>query len=147
MATMTNFRINDSQQYEPILPRELLQETICTLILLFPNWEKDTQKLLARYNQEFPDLAPLFEEVFSLQYPHRPSLRDFVFWRERLLELHETVYMAPPDSWRQLLLDNRNPLQYYTFWIAAVVFVFSLGSFILSIVQTWAALQALEKGN
>lgn len=130
-----------------MVPLELIEETICTLMLLFPDWDSGTKRLRKRYDEDFPELAPLFDEIASLEYPHRFSLRDFSFWRDRLLELHETVYMAPPDSWRQLLFDRRNPLQYYTFWIAAIVFVFSLGSFILSAVQTWAALQSLKQGS
>lgn len=129
------------------MPRELLEETIRTLLLLFPNWDKKTQKLLDKYDKTDPDLAPFFEEIAAYKRPQRLSLRDFSFWRDRLLELHETIYLAPPDTWRQMLLDRRNPLQYYTFWIAIIVFIFSLGSFILSIIQTWATIRGLNENS
>ena len=58
--------------------------------------------------------------------PRRLDLDKFVFWKDRLAELYEEIYLAPPDTWKHLWIDRRNPHQYYTFWIALVVLALSL---------------------
>ena len=105
--------------------------------MLFPQWDTATQKLLQKHNQTFHYMVPFVG-------PNRLDFSDFHFWKDRLIELHEVVYCAPPESWKQLWLDRRNPHQYYTFWIALIVFALSLVSCIASIIQAWASVQSLR---
>ncbi|KAK0741533.1 hypothetical protein B0T18DRAFT_420321 [Schizothecium vesticola] len=119
------------------LSSELVNETIMTLNMLFPQWDPATQRLLAKHGQVFHDTAPFFG-------PQRLNLDDFAFWKVRLVEIYEEIYLAPPDSWRQLWVDRRNPHQYYTFWIALIVLGLSLLSCAASILQAWASIRALN---
>lgn len=101
-----------------ILPNELVAETIKTLDLLFPFAEESTHKYLDDTGQSF----------------HRTSFRDlsratkfeeFQYWRKRLMELHE-VYNQAPNSVLQMWHDRRNPMQWWTFWLAAVIAVMTV---------------------
>lgn len=122
-----------------IFPEGLLRETILTLNLLFPPWDPSTNNLLKRHGQRFHEQEPLDE-------PGRLSLQEFSYWRDRLLDLYEIVFLAPPDGWRQLWADRRNRVQWYTFWIALVVLILSVVSCVASILQTWATLKSLFSG-
>lgn len=120
-----------------ILPCALLRETITTLNLLFPHWDPATQHLLYSHNQTFRSIPPF-------EGPKRSSLREFTIWGERLLELYEEVYLSPPDNWRQLWIDRRNPHQWWTSWIAVVAFALSLVSCVASTIQAWASVKSLQ---
>ena len=115
----------------------LLKETITTLNLLFPHWDSATQLMLLEHKRTFHHALPI-------DGPRRLSLQEFHYWRDRLLELYEEVYLAPPTSWRQAWADRRNPLQWYTFWIAIIVFILSVVSCTASIIQAWASVVALR---
>jgi hypothetical protein len=105
--------------------------------MLFSPWDAPTQNLLAEHDKSF-DSVPPFEG------PRRLHLEQFSYWRNRLLELHEDIFKTPPDSLLQLLVDRRNPLQWYTFWIAVVVLILSSASCAASIAQAWASFEALR---
>ncbi|MCJ1383216.1 hypothetical protein MMC17_006329 [Xylographa soralifera] len=97
-----------------LLPRNVVVETTQSLDLLFPHWDAKTDDLLRQHCQTFHRLGS-FHSTSSL------NLKNFDHWRDRLLELYEEVYQSPPVSWAQLWADRRNPLQWYTFWIALVI--------------------------
>ncbi|KAH9208022.1 hypothetical protein DL95DRAFT_270646, partial [Leptodontidium sp. 2 PMI_412] len=122
--------LSGHMQSAKILPCALLRETITTLNLLFPHWDPATQHLLYSHNQTFRSIPPF-------EGPKRSSLREFTIWGERLLELYEEVYLSPPDNWRQLWIDRRNPHQWWTSWIAVVAFALSLVSCVASTIQAW----------
>lgn len=71
------------------------------------------------------------------------ALTDFDHWRDRLLELRETLD-APPISWAQLWRDRRNPQQFWTFWIALFILILTIMSFVVSAIQAWASVEALK---
>lgn len=85
-----------------------------------------------------------FHHVAPFDGPRTLNLGEFVYWRDRLLEVYEEVYRSPPVSWGQLWADRRNPQQWYTFWIALVILVLTFISCIASIVQAWASIRALS---
>lgn len=105
--------------------------------MLFPQWDSETQGLLSKHGQTFHSVGPFHG-------PRRLDLHEFDYWRDQLLELHEEIYLAPADSWRQLWIDRRNPHQYYTFWVALVVLILSSCSLIASIIQAWASVKSLN---
>lgn len=92
---------------------------------------------MSKHNQTFHTVAPFTG-------PGRLDLGEFDYWKDQLFELYEEIYLAPAQTWRQLWLDRRNPHQYYTFWIALVVFILSVVSCIASIIQAWASVKALS---
>ncbi|KAK0611215.1 hypothetical protein B0T14DRAFT_607352 [Immersiella caudata] len=127
----------DNSEPSGALSPTFLNETITTLNLLFPQWDSATQTLLKKQGQIFHEMAPFAG-------PRRLDVDKFVFWKDRLADLYEEIYLAPPDTWRQLWIDRRNPHQYYTFWIALVVLLLSLVSCGASVLQAWASMRALN---
>jgi hypothetical protein len=119
------------------LPERLLQETVRSLNLLFPPWDADTASLLSGQRQNFQQTGPY-------DVPPISNLIEFQYWRDRLSELHDVVFLSPPVSWAQLWRDRRNPQQFWTFWLAFLILLFTLISTITSIVQAWATVRALK---
>jgi hypothetical protein len=120
----------------------LLTETIKTYDILFP-WglnDERTKSFLEKNKQSFHDIAP-FNESRTL------NLLEYDHWRDRLLELYDEVFMAPPVSWSQLWRDTRNPQQFWTFWIALVILLLTLISTAASIAQTWASFKSLKMAS
>src|SRR5437762_2241972 len=62
-------------------------------------------------------------DIHPTVHPESLGLGDFKIWRDRLLELRQEVYLAPPADWRQLFRDKRNPQQYWTFWLALFILI------------------------
>jgi len=122
-----------------LIPTTVIDETILSLRLLFPDWDPQTSKFLHKMNQ-----AGLVEEH---AYPDRLYLSDFHFWRDRLSEIC-FEYQSPPSKWRQIWADRRNRLQWYTFWLAIAIFVltvvFGLISSVAAVLQTIYAYQSLK---
>lgn len=75
------------------------------------------------------------------------NLNDFDFLRNRLRELNEEVFKAPPATWTQLWRDRQNPQLFYTFWLAFAILILTIGQFITGVVQAWASLQALKASH
>ena len=94
-----------------IIPKDLVDETVKSLDLLFPFQEKKT---------------PVFyRPESSYSQPRAVDFSEFRYWRKRLLELHDTFKEAPRNFY-QLLVDRRNPLQWWTFWIAVTLLVLTI---------------------
>jgi hypothetical protein len=115
----------------------VLRETLLSLDLLFPIWDHATLRLLEGHKQSFHESGPFLAQSSTL------TLSDFDYWRDRLLELRE-VLNAPPVSWAQLYRDRRNPQQFWTFWIALFILALTLLSSVMSLVQAWASVKALQ---
>jgi hypothetical protein len=121
-----------------ILPKDLLHETIRTLDLLFPFGDEKTQKWL-------DDSGQAFYRTSSQDMPRATDLGEFRFWRKRLVELYD-VFNRPPRSILQMWHDRRNPMQWWTFWLAALIafmtIVFGVISSYTGFKQTTLAEQA-----
>lgn len=96
-----------------VLPKGLVAETLRTLDLLFPFSKESTQKYLDETGQQFyrtssPDLS------------RATDFREFRYWRKRLVELQD-VYQEAPKGVIQMWYDRRNPMQWWTFWLAAAI--------------------------
>jgi hypothetical protein len=87
--------------------------------------------------------------TFHLEGPFdatRPlNLADFDHWRNRMLELYQ-LFHSPPMGWTQLWADRRNPLQWYTFWLAIMILIltviFGFISSVTAVMQTYYAREA-----
>ena len=130
-----------------ILPRRLLEETIWSLNLLFPREREDTEKFLSDHSANIRSalLAPPFEAANSVM--DKFDLNQYQYWQQRLRVLNQ-IYRAEQRSLRYQLVDKRNPLQLYTFWTAFIIFVltiiFGIISSVTAVIQTRAALKALD---
>jgi hypothetical protein len=120
------------------IPSSVLVETILSLDLLFPAWDRRTNELLEKHGQSFHQTGP-FEVSRTL------NLMDFDYWRDRLLEVYEEIFQSPPVSWAQLWRDRRNPQQFWTFWIALVILALTVVSTFTGIIQAWASVKSLRQ--
>lgn len=125
-----------TDSFRSLLPLTVLEETKLTLDLLFPFWDNRTVALLEDEKQNFHEYGS-FEATRTL------TLMDFDHWQDRLLELHEEIFLSPPISWAQLWRDRRSPQQFWTFWIAIMILVLTVFSTVATIIQAWASLKAL----
>lgn len=67
------------------------------------------------------------------------KITQFPYFGQRLLILEKFINEMKPATWRELLKDSRDQLQYYTFMIAVVVFFMTALGLILAILQTAAS--------
>ena len=116
---------------------------LATLDLLFPPWSPAVTSFLSSEKKEF-----LLRGSFGAVSHRRPlRLREFDYWKERLLEIND-LFHEPAPGWSQLWADKRNPQQFYTFWIAllvlALTIVFGLITSIAGIIQCYATVEALN---
>lgn len=116
-------------------PPELFAEASRTLDLLFPPWDRRTRLFLKQECKDFHTMSPGSREL---------DLKYFSFFRERLLELNEDIYMAPAEDWWQLWRDRRDPQKFWTFWIALIILNLTVVATAASIVQTWATLKSMK---
>ncbi|MCJ1450330.1 hypothetical protein MMC28_000660 [Mycoblastus sanguinarius] len=101
-----------------ILPKDLVSETLRTLDLLFPFGNESTQKYLDKTSQSF-------YRTSSRDLSRAVEFGEFRYWRKRLIELHE-VFNQAPRSILQMWHDRRNPIQWWTFWLAAAIAVLTI---------------------
>lgn len=114
---------------------ELYEETNRTLDLLFPTWDKATRRLLESGGKTFR------LHYFSSQ-DRVLDLNQYSYWRDRLLELNEDIFLAPPEGWTQLWRDRRDPQKFWTFWLMLSVFTMTIVSTVASVLQAAATLKA-----
>lgn len=117
------------------LPSELFAEASKTLDLLFPAWDKATRQFLEQQGKNFHTVSPGYREL---------DLKYFSFFRDRLLELNEDIFLAPAEDWWQLWRDRRDPQKFWTFWIALMILILTVIATVASVVQAWASLKAMK---
>ena len=121
------------QEINSIFPVRLLDETIRTLDILFPFGDDRTMAYLEDQGQNFYGLTtPRHSRYMSA------DLNDFDYWRDRLAVLYDLLDQ-PPSTLVGMLYDRRNPIQWWTFWLAVffstLIFVFGVAGLILGFKQ------------
>ena len=129
----THIAVLKSHMNEPakVFPEDLLKETIRTLELLFPVYKISTLKFLEGQNQGF------YRGPLGLP---ATDFGDFDYWRKRLMELHDVFHQAPksiPQMWN----DRRNPMQWWTFWLAVF---FSVLTVIFGVISSYSGFWQLR---
>lgn len=130
-----------------IIPSKVIEETLLSLHLLFPQDEQDTEKYLRNIRtSSFPEV--------SVIVPEKIYLTDFIYWQDRLAELHSeslspvTAFDSTWPTLRLLWNDHRNPHQWWTFWFAAVIllltFVFGIVTSVATCMQANYTYQSLQ---
>ena len=109
-----------------------------TLNLLFHAWHRRTAHFLEAEGQRLLAFK-------SLGNNRVLNLDEYDHWRDRLLEVYDEIYKAPPVTWAQLWRDRRSPQLFYTFWIAFAILVLTIGQFVTGVIQAWASLEALRR--
>ncbi|KAF2722479.1 hypothetical protein K431DRAFT_345503 [Polychaeton citri CBS 116435] len=99
------------------VPRDVILETIKTLDILFPLGNSATSKFLQSQGQSLHLVGPFPDE--------RPRLREFRYWRERLIDLI-VEFEEPPRDWTRIWRDRRYPATFWTFWLGLLIFILTL---------------------
>ena len=132
-------------------PGEFLSETLRTISLLLPPVLGQpnpffTSQLKSRSPQHPIDSAAGL--VDRLNSSDR-RIENFHFWRDRLVLLKRTYDDTEPKTLTQLWLDDRRKGQWFTFWVAVLVFVMTVFFGVLQTagtwVQAWASVKALHQ--
>lgn len=129
----------------PIFKDDLIDETTRTLGLLLPTTDPRSRKWFSKKQKEF-DLDPKAGSYGPLKAPAR-QIDNFHYWRDRLIILKQTFDDSEPRTVSLWWHDDRKKVQWYTFWIAALVLlltiVFGLIQSISGIVQAWVAVRSM----
>lgn len=130
-----------------LFPDSFIDETLRTLAVLFPQNEPRSSRWLTAQMTEH-GLDPGMARCGSLR-PQNRRFEHFSFWHDRLVILKQTFDESSPRGLRQWWNDRRNSVQWYTFWVAILVFVitvfFGLVQSIegaLQVYLSWKALKA-----
>ena len=107
-----------------ILPNSLVEETLRTLALLFPQSDPAIRNWYRQLPAPF-SLDPQLMLCGHLKTDDR-QIENFTYWHDRLVVLKQVFDEATPQTLSQWWHDRRNGVQWYTFWIAIVVLGFTL---------------------
>ncbi|KAJ2995200.1 hypothetical protein NUW58_g1347 [Xylaria curta] len=122
-------------QVNTIYPDGLVNETLRTLALLFPqsefgssvrgssNKRKWLQKLRLASSPCLIDPQVAF--CGNLRAEER-QIEQFTFWRDRLIILKQIYDDAAPRTMRQWWHDRRNGERWFTFWVAVLVLMITI---------------------
>ena len=129
-----------------LFPKGLVDETIRTISLLVPPALGEPTPWF-RQQQQMYKLDAEAGNCNRLNSSQR-QIKNFVFWRDRLVLLKRTFDDAEPRNLSQLWWDDRRKTQWFTFWVAVMVFVltlfFGIVQSVAGIVQAWASVQGLR---
>jgi hypothetical protein len=65
--------------------------------------------------------------------------RDFAFWRDRILVAKEVFDEHQPKGILQVWRDDRNQVQWWTFWIAIILFALTIITCVEGALQVYKA--------
>jgi hypothetical protein len=102
-----------------LFPPGLIEETLRTFALFFPQFDRDTTKWFGK----IPYSRHIDREVVKcgqLKVDER-QIENFTFWHDRLVILKEVFDESRPSTLAQWWWDRRNGVQWYTFWVAVLV--------------------------
>ena len=132
------------------LPKDLVDETIRSISLLIPpvfgepNPWFQQQRKKSQEKGQIDAQAGICERLNSSER----QIGKFEYWRDRLVLLKRTFDDAEPRNISQLWWDDRKKTQWFTFWVAVLVFVmtvfFGIVQSVAGIVQAWASVQSLN---
>ncbi|KAH8696842.1 hypothetical protein GQ44DRAFT_666101 [Phaeosphaeriaceae sp. PMI808] len=112
--------------FPPLYPTGLVEETLRTLALLFPQHDRETKtwlQLQSKMNSYIIDKQLL--KCGRLRLDDRQK-NNFHFWHDRLVILKQAYDESRPATLSQWWLDRRNTVQWYTFWVAIVVLLLTI---------------------
>ncbi|KAF4625860.1 hypothetical protein G7Y89_g12304 [Cudoniella acicularis] len=126
----------------PILPPALIDETLRTLALLLPEHDHEVEKWFCTHQTKLQKRGKLpldatARECGQLKVEER-QIDNFEYWHDRLVILKQVFDEAEPNSVRQWWCDRRKRVQWYTFWVAAIVLALTI---VFGLVQCVEAVQ------
>lgn len=124
-------RRHQANSISALFPSGLMEETLRTLALMCPQFDKATTKWLSK----MPDSEHIDSEVAKcghLKADNR-QIEKFKFWHDRLVILKQVFDQSRPSTLAQWWCDRRNGVQWYTFWVAMLVLFLTI---FFGVVQT-----------
>ena len=105
-----------------IFPPALIDETLRTLALFLPEHDRGVEKWFAAHQERRRNipLDPIARECGQLKVKER-QIENFKYWHDRLVILKKAFDEAEPSNIQQWWYDRRKKVQWYTFWVAALV--------------------------
>lgn len=143
------FALLHHEWYGKILPKGLAKETMRTISLLLPPTRGKPNPWFLE-EQKRHHLDPEAGMCEWLNNSER-QIDTFHYWRDRLVLLKRTYDEAEPNNLARLWYDDRRKTQWFTFWVAVLVFFmtvfFGVIQSVASIIQAWAAVKSLKAYN
>jgi hypothetical protein len=112
--------------FPALYPTGLIEETLQTLALLFPQHDKETKTWLQSPSKK--NSYRIDEQLLKcgrLRLDDRQK-NNFHFWHDRLVILKQAYDESRPATLSQWWHDRRNTVQWYTFWVAIVVLLLTI---------------------
>ncbi|KAI1176873.1 hypothetical protein F4777DRAFT_544653 [Nemania sp. FL0916] len=119
------FQKNHVAADQQLFPDGFVNETLRTLSLLLPQNNNNAQMWIKKQLREHNCLDPLLAECGSLA-THERRFADFDYWHNRLVILKQALDDSQPRTLSQWWFDRRNGVQWYTFWVAILVFIVTI---------------------
>ncbi|GFF97339.1 conserved hypothetical protein [Aspergillus lentulus] len=124
-----------AHRHNSIFPPGLVDETLATLALLFPQGDKETEKWYKK--QDGPE--ELDENILRCGKVDR-QIRDYKYWHDRLMILKTEFDESRPSTIRQWWNDRRDVGQWYSLWVAiSLTVLFGLVQSIEGALQVYKA--------
>ncbi|KAJ4258935.1 hypothetical protein NW762_008022 [Fusarium torreyae] len=129
---------------ESLFPSGFAEETLRTLALLFPQSLVNGSGTSRKSRKSWFRNLCLKRSTFQIDkrlgrcgtlHAEDRQIKDFVFWRDRLVILKQAYDEATPTSLPQIWHDKRNGVQWYTFWLVILVFFVTTVFSVLQCVQ------------
>ncbi|KAI0107828.1 hypothetical protein GGR51DRAFT_142810 [Nemania sp. FL0031] len=122
-------------QIDTLYPNDLIDETLRTLAILFPQSEFSSSARGKKKKRDW--LQKLCLEASPCVIDRRVALcgspraedrqiERFAFWRDRLIVLKQVYDDAKPRTMQQWWYDRRNGERWFTFWVAVLVLVITI---------------------
>ncbi|KAI1338582.1 hypothetical protein F5Y15DRAFT_386313 [Xylariaceae sp. FL0016] len=131
-----------------VFPPGFIDETLRTLALLLPQNDTSVQSWVQTQIKD-NELDPLLLECGSLP-THKRRYESFQFWHNRLVILKQALDDSRPQTMWQWWHDRRNGVQWYTFWVAILVFIvtifFGLIQSLEGALQVYLSWKSLQQG-
>lgn len=119
-----------------IFGNDLMEETMKSLDLLFPFGDSQTRAFLSQ------ECHPFFLAE-TPTFPRTMDLGDFTFWRRRIVILYD-AFNAPPSRVQQMWKDTRNPMQWWTFWLAGFIVILTMIFGAISVYTSFKSVKLAE---
>ncbi|KAK8044407.1 hypothetical protein PG993_004431 [Apiospora rasikravindrae] len=141
---------HSASNIQSLFPSGFLEETLRTFSLLFPQNDSASQKWLSSQikGRDHISLDPALLHCGSL-WIHERRYENFKYWNNRLVILKQALDDARPQTMMQWWHDRRNGVQWYTFWVAILVFIvtifFGIIQSLEGALQVWLSWKSIDQ--
>ena len=130
-------QLYEQSRLRDVFPDNFLEETRLSLSLMLPVADKASVKWF-NSEQRRLGLDATAGKCRHLRTTQR-TIQHFDFWRDRLIIMKEVFDARQPSGLLQFWRDDRNVVQWWTFWIAIVVFLLTLVGVLEGALQVYKA--------